>query len=222
MDLREAIRRDAEAPQRNLKAVASSVTDGPGRLDALGGLLQEHPDDPVAAELYLRELFARKARQVGSRICLAKTFLSHVDAMDPETRAALPATFEALVKLVRQKPVPLEDPRLLAHALMLNGHTSAWLKRAVYGGWREVLGVPDGGYESAKRAYRRLRRRHHPDSGGDAETFHHVQRAWRQAREELHGEETTATRAARKSRQEQGAGALSPGDSAGTPAAAAR
>lgn len=182
MHLSKAIRRDAETPGRNLKAAASSVqVEGADRLAAIAELVRQSPDAPAAAELFMRELFARKSRQVGARVCLGPTFLRHVDAMDDEVRAALPASFHALVKLVRQQPVPLEDASLLAHSLMLNGHLAAWLRR---GTWREVLGV-EGGLDEARAAYRKLRRQHHPDHGGDAEVFHHVQRAWREAQQEL-------------------------------------
>lgn len=222
MDLREAIRRDAEVPQRNLRAVSAEVqVEGSGRLAAIAELVRQCPDDAATVEFYLVELFSRTCRQIGARIHLGPTFLRRIEDMDPEVRASLPATFEALVRLVRDKPVPLEDARLLGHALTMDGHVSAWLKREAFGGWRDTLGVPmDAGFATAKAAYRRLRRKHHPDHGGDAETFHHVQRAWRQASEELHGAGTTATRAARKGRPEQGQGGLSQGDSAGTPAAA--
>lgn len=217
MDLREAIRRDAETPGRNLRALAPSVTDGPGRLAALGELVRERPDDPAVVELYLATVFARKARQVGSRVCLGPTFLKYAEAMDDQVRAALPANFHSLVRLVRQQPVPVVDPRMLAHALMLNGHLAAWLRR---GTWREVLGV-EGGLDEARAAYRKLRRQHHPDHGGDAETFHRIQTAWRQSQKEMkHGHE--ATRGARTDRQKQGQGGLSPRDSAGTTPAAAQ
>jgi hypothetical protein len=52
--------------------------------------------------------------------------------------------------------------------------------------WRDVLGVdPDASLDEIKAAYLRQRREHHPDQGGDADRFHAVQQAWRQAQEEL-------------------------------------
>ena len=46
---------------------------------------------------------------------------------------------------------------------------------------RRVLGVPaTAGADAVKRAYRRLAREHHPDRGGDPDTFHRLRLAFEQ------------------------------------------
>lgn len=45
--------------------------------------------------------------------------------------------------------------------------------------WEEILGVPRGATTSEiKDAYRKQVMQHHPDKGGDAETFHKIQKAY--------------------------------------------
>lgn len=52
-----------------------------------------------------------------------------------------------------------------------------------FDGWWHVLGVEhDARRPEIEAAYRRLRSRHHPDRGGDADQFERVQRAFEQAR----------------------------------------
>lgn len=50
--------------------------------------------------------------------------------------------------------------------------------------WWEVLGVPvNASEDQVKEAYRWLARKHHPDAGGDTDTFCRIQEAFRQARQ---------------------------------------
>lgn len=51
--------------------------------------------------------------------------------------------------------------------------------------WREVLGYYGGVYEEARREYRRVVARAHPDNGGTVEAFQQVQQAWEAAQDEL-------------------------------------
>jgi hypothetical protein len=54
--------------------------------------------------------------------------------------------------------------------------------------WRQVLGIDQGATvstEQIEQRYRALRSAHHPDKGGSAETFHAVQVAYEQARQEV-------------------------------------
>jgi hypothetical protein len=53
--------------------------------------------------------------------------------------------------------------------------------------WREVLGVPKTENNPAliKRAYRQMAARHHPDRGGDDRVMGRLNRAYKQAKQEL-------------------------------------
>lgn len=52
--------------------------------------------------------------------------------------------------------------------------------------WQEVLGCPNGTtLAQAEIAYKKSRKMAHPDTGGSAEEFDEVQRAWEQAKQEL-------------------------------------
>ena len=62
----------------------------------------------------------------------------------------------------------------------------AALPHSPQGSWSAVLGVPDTAtLDQIKLAYQRLRKQHHPDNGGDTETFNAIQDAWKQAQQEL-------------------------------------
>ena len=48
--------------------------------------------------------------------------------------------------------------------------------------WWEVLGVkPDANKEAIRNAYRALSKVHHPDAGGDPETFQRLSQAYKEA-----------------------------------------
>lgn len=182
--LRQAIQADYESPMRDLRqAQLRAGVEGPRRLDALANAIAQGNGDAETIEAFLVALLAWKSKQVGGSICLAETFRSAVKDIDPKVRKALPGTFGALVRLVEDAPVRMDDPRLLAHALMLDGQLASLLR--AQSSWRQVLELADGGLEDARKAYRRLRRKHHPDSGGDSEQFHRIQTAWNDARAEL-------------------------------------
>ena len=54
--------------------------------------------------------------------------------------------------------------------------------------WRQILGIDASAKvtpEQVEQRYRTLRSAHHPDKGGSAETFHAVQVAYEQARQEI-------------------------------------
>jgi hypothetical protein len=213
-EFRAAIRKDAEnVPLPGLNTLSARIkTYGRHRLAAVGELLKERPGDPAVAELWLTELFTRSLRQIGATQCLGPTFLRTTEDLDADVLEALPAetrqALVALTTLASDRPIPVLDPRLLAHALVVDGHLVAWLRRAVYGEWREALGVsPEAGLEGARQAYRRLRRIHHPDAGGDATAFHAIQQAWVQAQAELTKE---ADRSVRSSVRGVGKGAGGP------------
>lgn len=191
--IRRAVLADAEAvPLPNLRPLAARIrAGGPRRLGAIGELVKQNPGDETVAEFYLEELLARSQRQVKGQQCLYKTFVKRVDAIEDDVWQALPQaarqSLKALVRLARETPIPVSDPRLLAHAVTVDGELSAWLRHSE---WRDVLGVhTNAGHDEVEQAYRRLRREHHPDHGGDASRFRQTQDAWEQARQELGNEQ---------------------------------
>ncbi len=135
-------------------------TDLKLRLDGFPRSSQAEPDDPGAA-VYWRTV-------EGETRCMA------IDRYDriADNLAAIAATLEAMRAIERHGGAAILD-RAFTGFTALEGPGSEH--------WSTVLGVdPGAGPIVVQTAYRAARRRTHPDTGGNAEDFHRIQRAWEQ------------------------------------------
>lgn len=125
------------------------------RLDGLPRSSQREPADPGAA-VYWLDRFDRTQPPK----CMA------IDRYDrvADNLAAVAATLEAMRAIERHGGAAILE-RAFA------GFTA--LPAPVASSWREVLDPAD-----PEGSYRRLRSQHHPDNGGNADTFQRVQSAW--------------------------------------------
>lgn len=132
------------------------------RMDGWPRSDQAAPADPGVA-IYWRD-------KAGATMCMA------VDRYDrvADNLAAVAATLDAMRAIERH-----------GGAEILNRAFTGFAALPGTGGsehWSDVLGLPaTAGREEIEAAYRRLRSQHHPDRGGDAETFHRVTKAYEEA-----------------------------------------
>lgn len=135
------------------------------RRDGLPYANRPEPDDPGVAVYF---------RLNGENRCIP---VDRWDRVKDNLRAA-GLTVAALRGLDRWGANQIVDAAFRGFAALPAGgttETSAW--------W-EVLGVArDASPATVRAAYRELVKRHHPDRGGVAETFHAIQMAWEQAQE---------------------------------------
>ncbi|MFC0677481.1 J domain-containing protein [Lysobacter korlensis] len=126
------------------------------RLDGLPRSGQREPDDPGVS------VYWRDSRVDGWPMrCMA------IDRYDrvADNLAAVAATLEAMRAIERHGGAEILDRAFTGFAaLPAPGGTSHW---------RDLLDPND-----PEGSYRRLRAKHHPDRGGDADEFRAVQHAW--------------------------------------------
>jgi hypothetical protein len=139
------------------------------RLDGLPRSSEREPDDPGVAVYWTDATAGNEPR------CMA------IDRYDrvADNLAAAAATIEAMRAIERHGGAQILKRAFTGFtALPAPGQTSAR-------GWREILGHDVANRAQLDERYKRLRSENHPDKGGSAETFHAVQRAYAQARQEL-------------------------------------
>lgn len=135
------------------------------RRDGLPLAAQRQPDDPGVA-IY----FTYKKRQMAFACDRWKKVEDNMQA--------IAKTIDALRGVARWGTGDMMEAAFTGFtALPAPGQTSAR-------GWRDVLGHDVTAPELEAR-YRALRSQHHPDKGGSSETFHAVQVAYEQAKQEL-------------------------------------
>jgi hypothetical protein len=123
------------------------------RLDGLPRSNQREPADPGVA------VYWRDSSQDGwPRLCMA------IDRYDrvADNLAAVAATLDAMRAIERH-----------GGAQILGRAFTGFAALPPASGWRTVLDPAD-----PEGSYRRLRAQHHPDRGGDADTFQRVRHAW--------------------------------------------
>ncbi|PPU46814.1 molecular chaperone DnaJ [Xanthomonas arboricola] len=125
------------------------------RLDGLPRSNQREPTDPGAA-VYWTDRYSRG----NPPRCMAIDRYTRV----ADNLAAVAATLEAMRAIERHGGAAILE-RAFA------GFTA--LPAPVALSWRDVLDPAD-----PEGSYRRLRSQHHPDNGGNADTFQRVQSAW--------------------------------------------
>ena len=138
------------------------------RLDGRPRSSEPEPSDPGAA-VYWQEAAGGAQRVIA------------IDQYDrvADNLAAIAGTLEALRAIDRWG-----GARILERAF--TGFTALPPPGAVKNTWRDVLGVTTtDSADAVKLAYQRMRAKHHPDRGGDAETFAVIERAWEQAKQEM-------------------------------------
>jgi DnaJ-like protein len=139
------------------------------RLDGFPMSNQREPEDPGAA------VYWRDSNQDGWPMrCMA------IDRYDrvADNLAAIAATLEAMRAIERHGGAEILS-RAFTGFTALPGPSDA-------PHWSDVLGVSAlSSSEEIRSAYRRLRAKHHPDNGGDSESFHAVQQAWEAYNREL-------------------------------------
>ena len=144
------------------------------RLPDAADMLVSRPHDPEATELYLWELFAFTSRQIDASLALGPTFARTVSELGEDVRNALPAhSLAALEALVRIAPLPLTDPRTLAHSLVIeDGKLVEWL----IGQEQKQTKTKT---ESGQQIFRRLAAKYHPDrADGNAEVMSDLNQLW--------------------------------------------
>ena len=142
------------------------------RLPDAASMLISRPRDPEAAELYLWELFAFTSRHIDASLALGPTFTRTVSELGEDVRNALPAhSLAALEALARIAPLPLADPRTLAHSLVIeDGKLVEWLI-----GQKQTKTKT----ESGQQIFRRLAAKYHPDrADGNAEVMSDLNQLW--------------------------------------------
>lgn len=134
------------------------------RRDGLPRSGQREPEDPGVA------VYWRDNREDGWPMrCMA------IDRYDrvADNLAAIAATLEAMRAIERHGGAEILNRAFTGFTALPSGSTTHW---------RDVLGVPDNASRAEiEAAYRRLRSKHHPDNGGNAEQFHAVQKAFDEA-----------------------------------------
>lgn len=141
-------------------------TNVPTRKDGLPYSNAREPDDPGVAVYFHMD---------GEPYCFP------CDAWDrvADNIAAVAAHLGAMRGIERWRVGDLRQAFTGWRALPAPGETAA-------PSWREVLCVgPDATFAYVQAQYKRARREHHPDHGGDPDKFHLVQQAWEQARKEF-------------------------------------
>jgi len=136
----------------------------------------KEPKDPGVA------VYFRRARSAGAGDG-ARTFVNYAMACDVYNTVrsnlrALGLTVAALRTIERHGSRTLLERAFTGFAALpaAGGSTRHW---------SEVLGVPTSSSNDAIRsAFRSLARMHHPDQGGDTETFARISRAYQEAQTE--------------------------------------
>lgn len=126
---------------------------------------QKKPDDPGVAVYFTLD---------GKSRCIPCDYYTRIE----DNLAAAAATVEALRAIERHGSGMFEAAFRGFDALPSPDHI-------VSRNWRDVLDYYGEDLAGAKLQYQRLRKIHHPDSGGNAEAFDEVQKAWGQAQEAL-------------------------------------
>lgn len=160
--IRTLIRQDEDdVPLPSLNHLSNKLRGGRHRVTDAASMLLKQPKDPLLTELYLWELFATSMRQIGAEMCLGPTFVSRVKNIDKQTLDAL-TNRKALEAIAKLAPVAVVDPRLLAHALSIDGKLVKWL----------AASKPKKPKEDGQQVYRKLAAKYHPDrEGGNAEVM---------------------------------------------------
>lgn len=152
-----------------LEGDAIISTNLPVRLDGLPRSDARKPQDPGVA------VYWERPSDHG------KTKVMAIDAYDEvaDNLAAIAATLEAMRAIERHGGAVILDRAFEGFvALMAPGQTPL--------PWRDVLeahGVND--LAEVERLYKEARSAAHPDTGGNDDLFNQVQRAWKEAQEEL-------------------------------------
>src|SRR6478736_6350668 len=119
---------------------------------------QKKPDDPGIAVYFILD---EKSR------CIPCDYYDRVE----DNIAAAAATVEALRAIERHGSGMFEAAFSGFDALPAPDHVVAR-------NWRDVLDYYGNNIHEAKLRYQRLRKIHHPDSGGKADNFDQIQKAW--------------------------------------------
>lgn len=128
------------------------------RKDGLPLSDQREPADPGVAVYW--------TDRKGTDRCIALDRYSRV----ADNLAAVAATLEAMRAIERHGGSEILDRTFTGFTALEHTPTRSW--------W-VALGVPqDASAAAVESAYRRLRSLHHPDRGGDADTFHEIQQAY--------------------------------------------
>lgn len=126
---------------------------------------QKEPDDPGVAVYF---------RLDGTACCVAVDTYRRV----ADNLAAVAAVLDALRALERHGSGLMEAAFRGFTALPAPG-------AIVVPDWRQVFEYDGNDLAEAKRRYRALAAKHHPDKGGDATMFDTVRRCWEMAQQEL-------------------------------------
>ena len=140
-------------------------TNMPVRNDGLPYSGRKDPDDPGAA------VYWRPYGSDAQHKCMA------IDQYDrlADNLAAIAGTLDAMRAIERWGGADILDRAFQGFAA---------LPEYVSRGWFNVLGVKDDTpHEEVELAYKKLRGKHHPDRGGDADIFQMIQEAWQQYQE---------------------------------------
>lgn len=140
------------------------------RLDGLPRSNEPEPTDPGAAAYWLE----RFANGQPTR-CMAIDQYARV----ADNLGAIAATLYAMRAIERHGGAEILNRAFSGFtALPAPGQTSAV-------SWRDVLGHDITNIEQLENAYARCRSTAHPDKGGTSDSFHAVQKAYEQARQEI-------------------------------------
>lgn len=171
ISVHQAIHRVLTELQRLGVADGDSIisTNIPTRLDGLPRSDQSKPDDPGVA------VYWERPGDKGTKVMAVDAYTTVEDNI-----AAIAATLEAMRAIERHGGAKILERAFAGFdALPAPGQTSR--------SWKDVLGVGDDPtFDQAERAYKTLRSIAHPDKpGGDANQFHEIEQAWKQAWEAL-------------------------------------
>lgn len=150
------------------------------RLDGLPRSGEAEPGDPGAAVYWVT--YRRAKTSEPNPPMIEQRRVMAIDRYDrvADNLAAIAATLEALRAIDRHGGGQILERAFTGFtALPAPGATRSW---------REVLEFAPEGRPPApaiENNYRRLRSKHHPDNGGNADEFHAVQVAYEQAHREL-------------------------------------